>query len=200
MCLLIRCRVCFVFRTKEIRLKFVAIRIMELILILISVSLLMQKIVKPSFDEFQKTNYTWGELILFILYNCGPGILTYLIGFYIVLHVVQNLFAELLRFGDRLFYEDWWTCTGFIRFFRSWNILVSDWLYTYVYKDVYELLIPNKTLAKLSVFLISAFVHEWVMWNAIGSFLPIMFLEMMISGSLALMKSPKNNCLNILMW
>jgi hypothetical protein len=29
----------------------------------------------------------------------------------------MNLFAELTRFGDRLFYKDWWNDKGF----EDWN-------------------------------------------------------------------------------
>lgn len=160
----------------------------------------VRKVVMPSFDEFGKTKHKWEEIILSILQNCGPGIIFYLSGFYVVLHVVQNLFAEILCFGDRLFYEDWWTSTGFLNFFRSWNILVGDWLYTYIYKEIYESLIPSKSVAKFSVFIISAVVHEWIIYNVFQFFFPVIFFEMMLSGSLAMLKTPKHSILNILLW
>lgn len=175
-------------------------RMVEFILLIFTMSFTVDKIVYPSFEEVGKTSLKWEELVLSILGNSGPGIIIYVIGFYLVLHVIQNLFAELLRFGDRLFYEDWWTSTGFLNFFRSWNIVVSDWLYTYIYKDVYELVFPSKSLAKLTVFVISALVHEWILYSALGFFFPVLFCEMMFSGSLALFSSPKSKALNVIMW
>jgi hypothetical protein len=31
--------------------------------------------------------------------------------------------------------QDWWNSTSFANYYRTWNIVVHDWLYTYVYKD-----------------------------------------------------------------
>lgn len=160
----------------------------------------MEKIVYPSFNDIGNKKLKWEELVLSILGNCGPGILLYLTGFYLILHIVQNIFAELLRFGDRLFYGDWWTSTGFLNFFRSWNIIVSDWLYTYIYIDVYELIFPSKPLAKLSVFVISAIVHEWILYSVLGFFFPALFVQMIFCGSLAMISPPKTKALNVIMW
>ncbi|VEL40460.1 unnamed protein product, partial [Protopolystoma xenopodis] len=56
------------------------------------------------------------------------------------LHAWQNAFAEMTRFADRGFYSAWWTSSNYRQFFRTWNILVQDWLYTYVFNDVRALL------------------------------------------------------------
>ena len=45
--------------------------------------------------------------------------------------------AEMLRFADRQFYLDWWNSTSFGNYYRTWNTLVQDWLYTYIYKDLH---------------------------------------------------------------
>lgn len=190
----------FVFRTHEIRWKFVINRLVEFILVIFTMSFAVEKIVYPSLKNFGQMRLKWDELVLSILGNTGPGIMIYIVGFYLLLHVVQNLFAELLRFGDRLFYEDWWTSTGFLNFFRLWNIVVSDWLYSYIYKDMYECIFQNRSLAKLTVFIISAVVHEWILYSVLGFFFPVLFFEMILSGCLALFPSPKSNALNVIMW
>lgn len=33
-------------------------------------------------------------------------------------------------------FQDWWNSTSFSNYYRTWNVVVHDWLYTYVYKDV----------------------------------------------------------------
>lgn len=159
----------------------------------------MQKVYLPQLDNTTAT-FKWNELIVAIFHNCFPGVMIFVLGFYVTLHVVQNLFAELLRFGDRLFYEDWWITTGYLDFFRSWNILVGDWLYTYIYKDVYELIVPNKLVAKYLVFLISAIVHEWILYSIFRFLFPVLFMQMTFSASLAILKSPQNRWINILLW
>jgi hypothetical protein len=47
----------------------------------------------------------------------------------------------MLRFGDRQFYLDWWNSTSFNVYYRTWNTLVQDWLYTYIYRDLYKVII-----------------------------------------------------------
>ena len=47
------------------------------------------------------------------------------------------MWAELLGFADRMFYGDWWNTRSFARYFAAWNVVVGDWLYTYLYSEVY---------------------------------------------------------------
>lgn len=38
-----------------------------------------------------------------------------------------------------LFYwtlQDWWNSTSFANYYRTWNVVVHDWLYYYVYRDL----------------------------------------------------------------
>ena len=83
-------------------------------------------------------------------------------GFFAILHSWLNAFAEMLRFADRLFYkvrsipycyhasaiqqsrdfivlmmQDWWNSSSFSSYYRTWNVVVHDWLYTYIYKDCF---------------------------------------------------------------
>ncbi|GAB1860879.1 Sterol O-acyltransferase 2 [Camponotus japonicus] len=74
----------------------------------------------------------------------------------------MNAWAEMLRFADRLFYKDWWNSTSFPMWNRTWNVVIYDWLYTYLYKDMYEVVVPrNKPLAIFTVFFVSAVCHEY---------------------------------------
>jgi sterol O-acyltransferase len=58
-----------------------------------------------------------------------------ILGFYMLLHSWFNFWAEILRFPDRLFYEDWWNSLEFGTYYRKWNIVVHEWLYYYIYLD-----------------------------------------------------------------
>ena len=37
-----------------------------------------------------------------------------------------------------LFTQDWWNSSNFAGYYRTWNVVVHDWLYSYIYKDVYK--------------------------------------------------------------
>lgn len=90
----------------------------------------------------------------------------------------MNLWAELLRFADRLFYMDWWNTETYAAYYRKWNIVVHDYLHTYIYRDMYEIVVPgNKVVATCSVFLISALVHEYIIGFMLGFFFPVMLLQ-----------------------
>lgn len=62
-------------------------------------------------------------------------------------------------------------------FFRTWNVVVNDWLYTYIYRDMYEIVVPhNRVLSATTVFFISAIVHEYIFIFAFGFFYPVLFI------------------------
>ena len=45
-----------------------------------------------------------------------PNTYIWLFGFYWYFHLWLNLCAELTRFGDRLFYKDWWNAKTIDRY------------------------------------------------------------------------------------
>ncbi|XP_063914649.1 sterol O-acyltransferase 1-like isoform X1 [Zophobas morio] len=121
--------------------------------------------------------------------------------FFLVFHSVQNLFAEILQFGDRLFYLDWWNERSFNSWLTKWNKIVRDWLYYYVYRDFKEHVCDNVLLARLVVFLLSFGVHEWVMSCCIGGFFPYMFIIFMVMAlPLSYFQLPKNIISEVVMW
>ncbi|KAK4876100.1 hypothetical protein RN001_012522 [Aquatica leii] len=122
--------------------------------------------------------------------------------FYIILHCVQNIFAEILGFPYRVFYKDWWSSKNFVDFFNKWNVLVSDWFYIYVYHDVYRNLTNNnKFLAKYAVFFLSAVFHEACTSLAFGYFLPIVFVEyFMLVVVVSFVKIKSGRWANVFFW
>jgi hypothetical protein len=74
-------------------------------------------------------------------------------------HLTLNLLAELLRFGDRCFYKDWWNATTFSTYWRTWNMPVHQWLVRHAYFPMMRAG-ASKTVANLLVFVISAVFHE----------------------------------------
>ncbi|CAG7639107.1 unnamed protein product, partial [Allacma fusca] len=68
------------------------------------------------------------ELITFIFLQMITGGFGFILGFFILLQTCQNIGAELLRFGDREFYLDWWNSDSFASYYRKWNTPVQDFL------------------------------------------------------------------------
>eukprot|EP00071_Canis_lupus_P033625 XP_022267182.1 sterol O-acyltransferase 2 [Canis lupus familiaris] len=133
-----------------------------------------------------------------------PGIFMLLLIFFAFLHCWLNAFAEMLRFGDRMFYRDWWNSTSFSNYYRTWNVVVHDWLYSYVYQDGLWLLGGRaRGAAMLAVFLVSAVVHEYIFCFVLGFFYPVMLiLFLVIGGLMNFMMHDRHTgpAWNVLMW
>jgi len=157
----------------------------------------------PVFKHFNKEHLTVKMFVLSILSCQLPGGLLLVIIFYGLLHCWLNAFAEMLRFADRMFYTDWWNSTNYSNYFRTWNIVVHDWLYTYIYKDLHHILGKNnRILCQFLILLLSAIFHEYLITLTLGFFYPIMFPMFAALGfGFMLIKCDKNSNLgNFLTW
>mmetsp|Transcript_28427 Transcript_28427/g.60207 ORF Transcript_28427/g.60207 Transcript_28427/m.60207 type:complete len:777 (+) Transcript_28427:167-2497(+) len=83
----------------------------------------------------------------------------WLLGFYGFFHCFLNLTAELLRFGDRVFYKDWWNASEVSAYWRLWNMPVHYWLVRHAYFPSIRMGL-SKTGATFVVFFVSAVMHE----------------------------------------
>lgn len=72
-----------------------------------------------------------------------------------------NLIAELLRFGDRQFYRDWWNAESIQYFWKNWNIPVHHWCVRHLYVPLLKRGHP-KWLVTSVVFIVSALFHEYL--------------------------------------
>ncbi|XP_067628806.1 sterol O-acyltransferase 1 isoform X2 [Eurosta solidaginis] len=163
-------------RTTHIRWKFALARFMEVVAIAFLYSYIYERHIKVHFGNIGREELTTYTLIIKLYSMIMPCNIIYLCGFYLLLHAWLNFTSELLRFGDRMFYKDWWTSTQFDAFYRNWNVVVHDWLYEYIYKEAYTNIFKgSKLLATLLVFYTSAVVHEYIIGYALGFFCPIMF-------------------------
>jgi diacylglycerol O-acyltransferase-1 len=129
----------------------------------------------------------------------------WLLVFYAFFHVFLNLMAELSRFGDRLFYKDWWNSSTVEAYWRFWNQPVHYWLVRHLY-------FPcirggcSKAGAMFMVFLISAVVHEVLISVPFHLIRPWSFLGMMMQIPLVLITKyfderwPGSSFGNIIFW
>ncbi|XP_039892430.1 diacylglycerol O-acyltransferase 1-like [Simochromis diagramma] len=81
--------------------------------------------------------------------------------FFFLTHSYLNFCAELLRFGDRHFYGDWWNATTLIAFWKNWNIPFQRWCHRHIYTRLVERNV-SPSHAELLVFLMSAALCEYM--------------------------------------
>ena len=72
--------------------------------------------------EANDGKYTLQILAEYWLKLTMPNIYMWLLVFYFYFHLYLNLFAEVLRFGDRVFYKDWWNSAEVSAYWRLWNL------------------------------------------------------------------------------
>ncbi|CAA6666128.1 unnamed protein product [Spirodela intermedia] len=134
-----------------------------------------------------------------------PTLYVWLCMFYCFFHLWLNILAELLRFGDREFYKDWWNAKTVEEYWRMWNMPVHKWMIRHIYLPCLRNGLP-KGAAIVIAFLISAIFHELVIgvpchlfkfWAFIG----IMFQVPLVILTNYLQRKFKNNMVgNMIFW
>lgn len=87
------------------------------------------------------------------------SLVIWLAGFFALFQSFLNALAEITRFGDRSFYDDWWNSESLGAYWRTWNKPV----YTYFKRHVYMPMIGrgwSPAAASFAVFFVSAVLHE----------------------------------------
>lgn len=191
-------------RTSSIRWKYVLSQLSQFAAASLFSYYLFYRFCMPVFRHFKSEHVTLKIFVLSIL-NCTlPGALLLFCSFYGFLHCWLNAFAEMLRFADRKFYSDWWTATSWSSYYRTWNIVVHDWLYTYIYRDCHKALgVKYRLVSLYTVIFLSACVHEYILAIAFGYFYPVLFLQFAILGFISMLILPQrtsNNAFNVFIW
>lgn len=168
-------------RTPQIRWRVVACHLLEVVGCVFYCSFLAERYVLPLFADFGTRPVSGLDFLADVLAAVLPSGLAFVCSFYLLLHSWQNAWAEMLRFGDRMFYMDWWNQCSFSSWYRTWNVLVQDWLFTYVYKDVIQAG-GSGLVARCAVFFISAAVHEFILGFTVRFFYPALYVFFGIFG------------------
>ncbi|XP_072179206.1 sterol O-acyltransferase 1-like [Diadema setosum] len=168
-------------RTTMIRWDVVRINFMQVVGCLFYTFYLFDCFCLPMFKNFTEEMMTMKNLARATFTCMLPATLMLLLAFFAILHSWLNAFAEMLRFADRQFYKDWWTCKNYSTYYRTWNIVVHDWLYTYIYRDC-QLMGLGRLTSSLTVFAISAVFHEYIIVMAFRFFYPILLIFFVGAG------------------
>uniref|UniRef100_A0A8C4LUF3 O-acyltransferase n=1 Tax=Equus asinus asinus TaxID=83772 RepID=A0A8C4LUF3_EQUAS len=138
--------------------------------------------IQNSMKPFKDMDYS--RIIERLLKLAVPNHLIWLIFFYWLFHSCLNAVAELMQFGDREFYRDWWNSESVTYFWQNWNIPVHKWCSRHFYKPMLRRG-SSKWVAKTGVFLASAFFHEYLVSIPLRMFRLWAFTGMMAQIPLA---------------
>ena len=150
-------------RIPKIRKMFVLKRLCEAASAVVAMYVMIEQYAVPTVRNSLKPmdEADWVHLIERVLKLSTTSLYVWLLGFYAFFHSFLNATAELLRFGDRVFYKDWWNARTIDEYWRLWNAPVHFWLKRHVY-------IPLRSagyspfFASLVIFVLSALGHEYL--------------------------------------
>lgn len=129
----------------------------------------------------------------------------WLLVFYGYFHLFFNLLAEVFRFGDRVFYRDWWNSSNVSSYWRLWNLPVHYWLVRHLYFPCLRRGI-NKDIAMIIIFFFSAVMHEVLISIPFHMIRPYSFLGMLGQIPLVILtkyidrKLPGSSVGNFIFW
>uniref|UniRef100_A0A8C4IP53 O-acyltransferase n=1 Tax=Dicentrarchus labrax TaxID=13489 RepID=A0A8C4IP53_DICLA len=161
-------------RNPVIRWGYVATKLLQVLGSLFYAYYVFVRLCIPQFHSISLQLFDLRAMVLCVFNSILPGVLVLFLAFFAFLHCWLNAFAEMLRFADRMFYKDWWNSTSFANYYRTWNVVVHDWLYYYVYRDFLWMSQKRcRPAAMLFVFTVSAVVHEYILAICFGFFYPV---------------------------
>lgn len=119
----------FLFRTDNVRWSFAFYRFMEIIWTIVCQAHIYIHIILPIYKDLTCINpITFGELFILLLKTCIPAVVLLWLLFFSLLHSSQNTVGEMLKFGDRMFYLDWWNSLDVQQFYKKWNCVSRNYL------------------------------------------------------------------------
>jgi diacylglycerol O-acyltransferase 1 len=114
-------------------------------------------VLRNSLDKIHSLDLT--SILERLLKLSTISLVIWLAGFFAIFQSCLNALAEVMRFGDRSFYDDWWNAASLGDYWRLWNKPV----YLFMRRHVYSPLVGRGygTLpSTAAVFLLSAILHE----------------------------------------
>jgi len=95
------------FRRKTIRWDYVCWNFAQCLGCIVYANFMLSRFLPAFFANFGQASHQMNltQLVNAIFSLMLPGTMCLVLAFFLILHAVQNAFAEILCFGDRLFYK-----------------------------------------------------------------------------------------------
>ncbi|KAL8639086.1 MAG: hypothetical protein Q9228_003835 [Teloschistes exilis] len=178
-------------RTPSIRWTFVAKRLAECASLSIFIWLASAQYAAPLLhNSLSKISTMDVPSILERLMKLSTvSLVIWLAGFFAVFQSVLNALAEIMRFGDREFYTEWWNSPSVGNYWRTWNKPV----YHFMRRHIYSPLVGrgfSSGFASLIVFVFSGLLHELLVGVPTHNILGVAFAGMVVQLPMIAMTTP----------
>lgn len=162
-------------RTTNVRWIFVAKRLAECVSLSIFIWLASAQYAAPLLHNslFKIASLDLPSILERLMKLSTVSLIIWLAGFFALFQSLLNALAEVMRFADRQFYEDWWNSPSVGTYWRTWNKPVSHFMRRHIY-------VPligrgwSSNAASAMVFVFSGFLHELMVGvpthNILGEF------------------------------
>ncbi|KAF5623796.1 diacylglycerol O-acyltransferase [Fusarium sp. NRRL 25303] len=181
-------------RTDKIRWVFVAKRVGEIfglsVFMWVASAQYAAPVLRNSLDKIASLDLM--SILERLLKLSTISLVIWLAGFFALFQSFLNALAEVLRFGDRSFYDDWWNSESLGAYWRTWNKPV----YTYFKRHLYMPMIGrgwSPQAASFAVFLVSAILHEILVGVPTHNIIGVAFLGMFLQLPLIALTKPLEN-------
>ncbi|KPP77906.1 hypothetical protein Z043_102632 [Scleropages formosus] len=173
-------------RTSSIRINFLLQRVLEMVMLTQLMVGIVQQWIGPIFQRSASpfSNMDVTTRIEHMVELVAPSHFLWLILFFLFSHSWLNFSGELLCFGDRHFYGDWWNAETLRSFWRKWSVPFHKWTYRHLYRPLMKKKVAPQQ-AEVLIFLLSAAVFEYVFAMSLRTcrfwIFSIMILELLVA-------------------
>ncbi|KAH6687297.1 diacylglycerol O-acyltransferase [Plectosphaerella plurivora] len=178
-------------RTDRIRWIFVAKRISEVFALSVFIWFASAQYAAPvlinSLDKIASLDFP--NILERLLKLSTISLVIWLAGFFALFQSFLNALAEIMRFGDRSFYDEWWNSASLGMYWRTWNKPVNQYFKRHVYMPMVGR--GWKPFhASVLVFFISAVLHEVLVGVPTHNIIGVAFLGMFLQLPLVALTAP----------
>lgn len=165
-------------RTDKRRWSYILDRTIGLLGIGIIFYIITETTLLPLVNELHEDR-TFSNIIKVYFKLMTPCLLLGILSFFMIFEYVLNWAAEVTRFGDRHFYEDWWNSKDMADWARKWNLPVHRFLEKHVFKASINRWRFSKRTAQILTFVYSSVLHELVVGFALRKRVFCLFMMQM---------------------
>ncbi|KAI9711977.1 MAG: hypothetical protein M1820_001685 [Bogoriella megaspora] len=178
-------------RTADIRWDFVVKRLLETAVAVLLIWILSAQYAAPLLQNSLDTVSTvdLGAIVERTLKLSTISLACWLAGFFALFQSFLNALAEVMRFGDREFYTDWWNSYSVRSYWSSWNKPVFHFMRRHIYAPLVGRGCP-RLVAQIVVFLFSGILHELLVGVPTHNVIGVAFVGMMLQLPLVAITDP----------
>ncbi|KAI4170724.1 MAG: hypothetical protein LQ343_004755 [Gyalolechia ehrenbergii] len=178
-------------RSPSIRTLFIAKRLAETfglsMFIWLASAQYAAPVLRNSLDKLQTMDLP--SIIERLMKLSTISLVIWLAGFFAIFQSALNALAEIMRFGDREFYTDWWNSPSVGNYWRTWNKPVYYFMFRHIYSPLRGRGYSN-VFASAMVFVFSGFLHELMVGVPTHNILGVAFLGMVVQLPMIAITAP----------